>query len=107
MILISNNSNTNDKIEINQLVNKYANVMLRCAYTYCGNLTDAEDIIQEVFLKYLNKLPNFNNDEHEKAWFLRVTINTSKDYLKSFWHQKTEPINDSISYVNEIEENIW
>lgn len=107
MILISNNPNSSIEADISQLVNKYANVMLRCAYTYCGNLTDAEDIIQEVFLKYLCKIPQFNNEEHEKAWFIRVTINTSKDYIKSFWRRKTEPINEHMLYKDEADVSIW
>lgn len=72
---------SNEKIETSQLIEKYANLMLRCAISYCGNRSDAEDIIQEVFIKYMKKLPKFKDDEHEKAWFLRVTINTSKDYI--------------------------
>jgi len=81
--------------------------MLRCAYSYCGNRTDAEDVIQEVFIKYMKKLPVFNNDEHEKAWFLRVTINTAKDYVKSFWYRKTEAIDENIPYKHAEEIEIW
>jgi len=46
---------SNEKIETSQLIKKYANLMLRCAISYCGNRSDAEDIIQEVFIKYMKK----------------------------------------------------
>lgn len=96
-----------EKYIINNLIEKYANIMFRCAYSYCGNRTDAEDVIQEVFIKYMKKLPKFKDEKHEKAWFLRVTINTVKDYVNSFWYRKTEAINENISYENEEKINIW
>ncbi|MHB8128898.1 MAG: RNA polymerase sigma factor [Mobilitalea sp.] len=98
---------SNEKIQANQLIEKYAKMMLRCAYAYCGDRTDAEDIIQDVFIKYMKKLPVFNDEEHEKAWFLRVTINTSKDYVKSFWYRKTEAIDENIPYEYAEEKEIW
>lgn len=104
--MILRKPDTNENIEMNNLIEKYANIMFRCAYAYCGNRADAEDIIQEVFLKLLNKTPEFKSDDHEKAWLLRVTINTSKDYVKSFWRQKTVPIIEDIPYNNDTEE-VW
>lgn len=98
---------TNEKLKTNQLIETYANMMFRCAHAYCGSSADAEDIIQEVFIKYMKKLPEFKDEEHEKAWFLRVTINTSKDYIKSFWYRKTEAINEDIPYECETEREIW
>ena len=96
-----------EKARINYMVKKYADIMLHCAYSYCQNITDAEDIIQEVFLKYLKKSPKFIDNDHEKAWFLRVTINTSKDYIKSFWYRKTEAINENILYDDDEGDEIW
>jgi len=107
VIPIINRSKADENIEMDRLIKKYANIMFRCAHSYCGNRTDAEDIIQEVFLKYLNKSPEFKNDDHEKAWLLRVTINTSKDYVKSFWHQKTTSITEDIPYINDTDVEIW
>jgi RNA polymerase sigma-70 factor (ECF subfamily) len=96
-----------EKILINNLIEKYANIMLRCAYSYCGNQADAEDVIQEVFIKYMRKSPIFKDDNHEKAWFLRVTINTAKDYANSFWYRRTEGINENIPSENKDEIDIW
>jgi len=96
-----------DKSKLSGLVERYANLMMAYAYSYCKNRADAEDIIQEVFVKYLKRLPKFKDDNHEKAWFLRVTINTSKDYINSFWYRKTEALNESISFEKEDDLNVW
>ena len=50
---------------------------------------DTEDIFQTVFLKYVLSSVSFENEEHEKAWFVRVTINACKDLLKSFFRSRT------------------
>ena len=51
------------------------------------NYADTEDIFQTVFLKYVLSSVSFENEEHEKSWFIRVTINACKDLLKSFFHR--------------------
>lgn len=49
---------------------------------YGRNFVDTEDIFQTVFLKYVLSSLSFESKEHEKAWFIRVTINACKDLLK-------------------------
>lgn len=58
----------------------------KLAYSYCRSSSQAEDVFQEVFYKYMLRWPKFKNPEHEKAWFIRTTINVCKDLLKSKWH---------------------
>lgn len=62
--------------------------------TYTKNQMDAEDIMQEVFIKRLCYHKKFESQEHEKNWMIRVTINKSKDYLKSFWKKNRCDMND-------------
>lgn len=71
-----------DRIEAN------SGMVYRMAYSLVKHRQDAEDIHQEVFLKYLKKKPVFESAEHEKAWFLRVTVNLCKNYWKTAWKQK-------------------
>ncbi len=52
---------------ISTLIDKYGNTLLRLAYTYLKNKADAEDILQDVFLKLIDKKPIFNDENHEKA----------------------------------------
>ena len=62
--------------------NDYGKMLFRIAYLYVGNSSDAEDILQEVFMKYLSGKYRFKNLEHEKAWFIRVTQNNAINLLK-------------------------
>lgn len=60
---------------------QYGNNILRCAYMYLRSMEEAEDVLQETMIKYLDSPHNFNGDEHEKAWLLRVAANLSKNRL--------------------------
>lgn len=60
----------------------YGNSIVRIGYSYFKNMSDAEDILQDTLIQYLRKAPVFENEDHEKAWLLRVAINTCKNQLK-------------------------
>ena len=76
------------------LIEKYSAAVYRMAYSMVKNTQDAEDIHQEVFLKYLAKRPELESEEHAKAWFLRVTINLAKNLWKTAWRQKVVSLGD-------------
>lgn len=78
--------------EVNRAVDRYADTVRRICLLHLKNYHDTEDIFQSVFLKYLLYDGTFKNDEHEKAWFIRVTINACKDLLKSFYKKRIVPI---------------
>ncbi len=61
----------------------YGRMVFRIAYQNTANISEAEDITQEVFLKLMTEVKRFADDEHIKAWLIRVTINKCKDYFKS------------------------
>lgn len=74
-----------------RVIEKYANTVYRLAFAGTKNRADAEDIFQEVFLRYIRRPPLFQSGEHEKAWFIRVTMNC----CRSFWRspaRKTLPL---------------
>ncbi len=79
--------------KINDITEKYYDLVYKLAYAKTRNSFDAEDILQEVFLRYIGKQPQFENDDHEKAWFLRVTINCRKNLFASSSKNKTTPLN--------------
>lgn len=83
---------------INYMINEYADMVYRIAYTRTNNKQDSEDIFQEVYLKLAKRIPNFKNKEHEKAWMIRVTINCSKNFLSSSWNKKTVGLDDNIPF---------
>lgn len=87
--------------KIEKLIDLYGNDVLRIANMYIKNLTIAEDIFQEVFLKITKKLHLFKNESSEKTWIIRITINTCKDYLKSSWKTKVIASEELPEEINE------
>ncbi len=78
--------------ELKRAVDRYADTVRRICLLYLKNYHDTEDIFQNVFLKYCLYNKEFQNDEHEKAWIIRVTVNACKDFLKSFYHKNIMPV---------------
>ncbi len=62
--------------------NDYGSMLYKIAFLYLSNATDAEDVLQDVFTKYLCGGYQFKDAEHEKAWLIRVTQNKCLDYLR-------------------------
>ena len=72
----------------------YGNMVYRLAYARLQNRHDADDIFQEVFLRYVRRAPVFDSYEHGKAWFLRTTINCCKNLWMSAWQRKTTALTE-------------
>ena len=72
-----------------QAVERYADTVRRVCALHLKNHADTEDIFQTVFLKYVLSTTVFESPDHEKAWFIRVTINACRDLLKSFFRSRT------------------
>lgn len=93
MIINSQSLYTNDAA--NTVYEKYSATVFRIAFVRTKNTYDAEDITQEVFIRYIRKNPSFESEGHEKAWFIRVALNCSKSLLSSSWYKRTEQINNN------------
>ena len=91
--------------EANKAIEKYSDMIRRICMVSLKNYADSEDVFQTVFLKYIMTSKVFENEEHEKAWFIRVTINACRDIFKSFFRTKTEPLEVLGDYRNELSEN--
>ncbi|MBR6796582.1 MAG: RNA polymerase sigma factor [Clostridia bacterium] len=61
---------------------KYADMLYRVALSQLQSADDAQDAVQDVFVKYINTAPSFNDAEHERAWLIRVTVNTCHDAMR-------------------------
>lgn len=61
---------------------RYADMLYRLALTHLGSREDAEDAVHDVFAKYISASPSFKDSEHEKAWFIRVTVNRCHDIFR-------------------------
>ena len=78
-----------ERKQIEALILKYEKTVYKLAYSYMKNRQDTDDIYQEVFLRFFRKKPEFESEEHEKAWFIRTTINCCKSYFLSGWVKRT------------------
>lgn len=89
-----------------RIVRKYADMVYRLALSYTRNRMDADDVFQETFLRYVRKQPRFESEEHEKAWFIRVTVNCAKSLLTSPWRKRTQVLDGRESYTMEEERRL-
>lgn len=83
-----------NETQAKQAIETYSDMIRRICFIYLKNYSDIEDVFQDVFLKYVLYNGIFESKEHEKAWFVRVTINRCKDVLKSFFKKNVSSIND-------------
>lgn len=82
--------------ELCRYIKLYHQTVYRAALGYLHNAEDAEDAVQETFVKLFNTNKQFTSDEHCKAWLLRVVINHSKNLLRSFRYTHTEELDEAI-----------
>jgi len=93
--------------DINEIIEKYSDMVYRIALTRTGCIENAEDIFQDVFIKFSEKKPKFENEEHEKAWFIRVTINMTKNMNNSSWNKKIVTLDESITFETKEENEVF
>jgi RNA polymerase sigma-70 factor (ECF subfamily) len=77
-----------------QAFEKYGDMVYRLAMIRTRNAVDAEDVVQEVFLRYLRSAPPWSDAEHEKAWLIRVAINCSTSSVTSTWNQRMTALHE-------------
>lgn len=88
--------------EVIKAIERYSDTVRRLCMIHLKNYADTEDIFQTVFLKYVLSSASFENDEHEKAWFIRVTINACKDLLKNFFRSHTVSLDEVMEQPAEL-----
>lgn len=86
-VLLSNTLLRTDK-ELREIYDRNFDTLYRISYMYMKNRCDAEDIVQNTFIKLFEKEKQFDNTEHEKAWLIVVTINACKNHFKTWWNTK-------------------
>ena len=79
---------------ISRVVRQYSLMLLRLAATRLPSAADAEDAVQEVFVKLLERRPVFRDAEHEKAWLIRVTLQRAADLRRK--NQRETPLDAEI-----------
>lgn len=93
------------EIEISAALGRYSDTVRRLCMVHLKNIADTEDIFQTVFLKYALSSAEFESREHEKAWFIRVTINACRDLLRSFFRIRTVSLDELTEQAAPLEED--
>ena len=73
-------------------VDRWGDMVYRLALARTASVPDAEDVFQEVFLRYFRHEEKFQSDEHRKAWLIRCTVNRAKSLTASPWRKRTVPL---------------
>lgn len=89
----------NNILDIDEIVDRYADMVYRIALTQMKNVHDAQDIFQEVFLRLVKNIDSIQNEEHLKSWLIRVTLNCSKTNLMSAWRKHTQPLEEKQNQI--------
>lgn len=87
---------TNGADSINDVVETYSPLVYKIARSNLRDVHDADDIYQDVFLRYISKSRTFESEEHRKAWFIRVTINCCNSFFTSSWKKRTMSLEDDV-----------
>lgn len=104
-------SDQNNDLELclNTAIEKYGDMVYRIAVNQMKNRTDADDIFQEVFIKWIQYHEKMKSLEHEKAWLIRVTLNQCKSALGSTWNKKkaqwSQEVENTMIYEEKMEED--
>ena len=79
---------------IDDIIDRYQNMVYGLALARTGSASDADDVFQEVFLAYHQSGKTFRDEEHRKAWLLKTTVNLSRRVTASTWRKKTAPLSE-------------
>lgn len=82
--------------DVEDALGRYGDSILRLAYSYLHNMSDAEDILQETLIKYMEADRKFESDVHKKAWLLRVATNLSKNKIDYNRIRQTDELEDTL-----------
>ena len=92
---------------IKDIIDNYSDMVYRVALTRCGNVENAEDVFQNVFMKLSEKMPKFKSEEHKKAWLIRVTINFSKNINMSACNRKVITLDENMEFETKEESDVY
>lgn len=79
---------------LHELAELYQDSLFAAAFNICRNAQDAEDVIQDTFVQYYTTKKEFENEQHIRAWLLRVAINKAKNITRTFWRRNKISIED-------------
>ena len=90
-----------------ETIEKYFNMVCKLALSQTKDRHAADDVAQNVFMRFLKTDTQFETEEHIKAWLIRVTINCSKSLFLSAWAKKTVPLTEEIPFDSPEKSDVY
>lgn len=95
-----------DKEEYERIVSAYADIVYRVAFSYTKTVHDADDVLQNTFLKLLTREVHFQDEEHIRRWLIRVAVNECNSLWSSFWRRNVDYVESAAEEPSfQMEEN--
>lgn len=82
------------RIDTQVVMEKYKDNLFSAAFSICKSAADADDVVQDTLIQYHMTDKQFDNEQHIRAWLLRVAINKAKNVNMSFWRRASVPLED-------------
>ena len=93
--------------ELEIKIQKYSNMIYRLALSMLKNRDDSEDVYQEVIIKFCKHYEELNDEEYEKAWLIRVTINQCKSLLRLSWFKNRDELDENIPHLDKVKDDVY
>ena len=94
-------------VSSDEVIRKYFDMVYKLALSQTKNQTFAEDVTQDVFVRFIQNKDKFESEEHIKAWLIRVTINCSKSVFMSSWFKKIVPLEEDLTFDNPEKSDVY
>mgnify|MGYP001037560742 FL=1 len=94
-------------VSSDEVIRKYFDMVYKLALSQTKNQTFAEDVTQDVFVRFIQNKDKFESEEHIKAWLIRVTINCSKSVFMSSWFKKTVPLEEDLTFDSPEKSDVY
>lgn len=83
-------------MQAEEIMDRYGDMLLRYAYSYLHNLSDAEEVLQDTLIQFMKSAPTFTSESHRKAWLLRVAGNLSKNRISYNTLRQTDELKEEL-----------
>lgn len=95
---------------VQELIERYQNNLYAIAFSICKNPSDAQDVVQDTFIQYYTSKKEFEDEQHLRAWLIRVAINKAKNLTLTFWRQhkvSLEEYMETLTFETPESENLF
>lgn len=90
---------------MNDAILAYQGMVLRVALNQTRNMVDAEDVVQDVFIKLMKTRASFRDEGHLRAWLLRVAVNQCRDLSRKAWNRHVDVVPNPVEAVVDVEDD--